>query len=244
MNNKKIFLTKEKYPKIRPALSKNLKTIFNNHYLNNRKSFLSQLVETWLHYNIKKISKKKSNTLEVGAGTLNHLKYEDLTNVNYDIIEPKKFLFKNSKDLKKINKIYKTISDCKNNYYDRIISCAVLEHLEDLPNFLITSSFKMKKFSFQSHSIPCEGYPVWDFSWSILSGFLFKLKTGYSFKEIQKHEHLNKFEEILSLINFFYKKVAVKYSYPFFTKYTSFYANITFSNPNKKNIENYLKYRN
>jgi len=160
------------------------------------------------------------------------------------LLSQKKYLFINNNNLKKINKIYKTIHECKNNYYDRIISCATLEHLEDLPNFLIYSSFKMKKTSFQSHSIPCEGYPMWDFSWTVLSGFLFRIKTGYDFREVQKHEHLNNFDEILSLIEFFYKKVTIKYSYPFYNKYMSFYANITFSSPNNKNIKNYLKYNN
>lgn len=244
MNNNKFFIIKKNYPKKRRPLSRNLKKIFNKHYLNNRQNFLSQLLETWLHKSIKQINNKKIKTIEIGAGTLNHLKYENLKNNTYDIIEPKKFLFKNSNSLKKINKIYKTIEDCKNNYYDRIISCAVLEHLEDLPHYLVASSFKMKKSSFQSHSIPCEGYPMWDYSWTLLSGFLFRIKTGHSFKEVQKHEHLNNFDEILSLIKFFYKKVTIKYSYPFYNKYMSFYSNITFSSPNKKNIKNYLKFNN
>jgi hypothetical protein len=244
MYNNKIIIIKKNYPKKRQQLSNNIKKIFDNHYLKNRKSFLSQLLESWLHYSIKKIKKDKINTLEIGAGTLNHLKYENLKNNTYDIIEPKKFLFKNNNDLKKINKIYKTIHECKNNFYDRIISCAVLEHLDDLPNFLVFSSLKMKKSSFQSHSIPCEGYPMWDFSWTLISGFLFRLKTGCSFREVQKYEHLNNFDEILNLIEFFYKKVTIKYSYPFYNKYMSFYANITFSNPNSKNIKNYLKYNN
>jgi len=237
-----IELYKKKYPKKRKPLNKDLKKIFNKFYLSNRTSFLSQLLESWLHFSIKKIKKKNSKTLEIGAGTLNHLAYENLTHTSYDIIEPKKFLFKKNYNISKINKIYKNISECKNNYYDRIISCAVLEHLENLPNFLIISSCKMKKFAFQSHSVPLEGYPMWDFSWRILSGLLFRIKTGHSFKEVQKHEHLNKFNEILFLIRFFYRKVKVKYSYPFFYKYLAFYANITFSNPNKKNIQKFIKY--
>ena len=73
------------------------------------------------------------------------------------------------------------------------------------------------------------------------SGILFKLKYGYSFKYYQKHDHINNFDEIVSLIDFFYKKVEIKFSYPFFNKYLSFYANIKFSNPNKKNISKYKK---
>ena len=37
----------------------------------------------------------QKNTLEIGAGNLNHLKYEGKVNLhNYSIIEPKKYLLK------------------------------------------------------------------------------------------------------------------------------------------------------
>ena len=39
----------------------------------------------------------------------------------------------------------------------------------------------------------------------------------------------NNFDEIKSLIDFFYKKVEIKFSYPFYNKYLSFFANIKFS---------------
>ena len=119
-------------------------------------------------------------TLEIGAGTLNHLEYENLDKV-YDIIEPKKFLFKNNLNKKFINKIYKDLKKCKNLYYERIISCAVLEHHTNLPEFLYLSSIKMNKKGYQSHSVPCEGYPTWDLTWFLINGIIFKIKYGYSF---------------------------------------------------------------
>ena len=234
MNLKKII---SKYPKKRVDLPIPLKKIFNKYYLNNRKNYLSQLIEKWLHLSINDRWTKK-NTLEIGAGTLNHLPYE--SKKNYDIIEPKKFLYKNSKYKKLINKIFKNIKNCKNNYYDRIISCAVLEHMTNLPEYLCISSLKMKDTGYQQHSIPCEGYPVWNITWFLFSGVLFKIKYGYSFKHIMNHEHLNNLDEVISLVSFFYSKVKIKYSYPFFNKYLSFYANIKFSNPKKNNIKRYL----
>ena len=230
-----------KYPKKRLVLPKEIKKIFKKHYLDNRKNILSQLSERWLHLSMKD-RKNKNKTLEIGAGTLNHLKYE--TKKLYDIVEPNKFLYKGSLNLKLINKSYKKISQVKNLYYDRIISCAVLEHITDLPEYLYISSLKMKKKGYQQHSIPCEGYPMWDIIWFLFSGLLFKFKYGYSFKYIQKHEHVNNFDEIISLIKFFYKKVDIKFSYPFYNKYLSFYSNITFSKPNKKNIIRYKKIKN
>ena len=193
----------KKYPKKRPSLNKKLKKIFDFEYKKNRTNFLSQLSESWLHYSIKGRKEKLNNSLEIGAGTLNHLPYEKIENKKYDVIEPKKFLYEKSSNKILINKFYNNLNIVPNNNYDRIISCAVLEHLEDLPKYLYLSTKKLKKNGYQSHSIPCEGYPVWDIAWYLMSGISFKIRTGQNFKDIQKHEHINNYDEILSLINFF-----------------------------------------
>ncbi len=238
-----IFNLIKKYPKKRPALSKEVKKIFDIEYKKNRENLLSQLSESWLHFAIKGRNLLFNTTLEIGAGSLNHLKYENFSKKHiYDVIEPKKFLYENNKNKFLVNKFYKSLNNTKKNSYSRIISCAVLEHLEDLPYYLYLSSQKMKKNGYQSHSIPCEGYPIWNITWFLISGITFKLRTGKSFKEIQRHEHLNSFDEILKLVKFFYKDVQIKYSYPFFfSPYVSFYSNLTFKNPIRKNINAYLK---
>lgn len=245
MRNQSIKILKfKKYPKKRPKLDDQLKKIFDSEYKKNRTNFLSQLCESWLHYSIKGRKNEHETTLEIGAGTLNQLKYENYKKKIYDVVEPKNFLFRNSPFKKNIHKFYKTIKSTPDNYYERIISCATLEHLEDLPDFLYLSSKKMKKQGYQSHSIPCEGYPIWHLAWWIFSGITFKLRTGFSFNKIQRHEHLNNFDEIKEMICFFYKKWKISYSYPsFFSPYCSFYANITFWSPNKKNILLYKNYK-
>ena len=237
---KKTLKLLKKYPKKRPSLNKKLKKIFNFEYKKNRTNFLSQLSESWLHFSIKGRKESLNKSLEIGAGTLNHVPYEEMKNNKYDVIEPKKFLYKNNNNKVLINKFYSNLNFVPNNKYDRIISCAVLEHLEDLPKYLHLSAKKLKKNGYQSHSIPCEGYPIWDISWYLMSGISFKIRTGQNFREVQKHEHINNYDEILTLINFFYKKVKISFSYPgFFTPFLSLYANITFSSPNKKNFAIY-----
>ena len=239
---KKALKLLKQYPKKRPPLNKKLKKIFDFEYKKNRTNFLSQLSESWLHFSIRGRKKFFNKSLEIGAGTLNHVPYEEMKNNKYDVIEPKKFLYKNNSNKTLINKFYGNLNIVPNNKYDRIISCAVLEHLEDLPRYLHLSSKKLKKNGYQSHSIPCEGYPVWDIAWYLASGISFKIRTGQNFREVQKHEHINSYDEILFLINFFYKKVKISFSHPgFFTPYLSLYANITFSVPNKKNITIYKK---
>ena len=74
----------------------------------------------------------------------------------------------------------------------------------------------MKNDGYQSHSIPCEGYPTWKITWDIISGVPFKMRTGFNFKEIQNHEHINNYDEILCLIKYFYKQCDIKFSYPLF----------------------------
>jgi len=236
----------KKYPKKRAPLSKKIKKIFNNEYTKNRTNFLSQLSESWLHFSIKgRKSKKKCSTLEIGAGNLNHLKYESPNNLlNYTVIEPQKFLLKNNK-YKNSVKIYKNLNQVKKKSLDRIISCAVLEHVTDLPKYLAQSSGFLKSNGYQSHSIPCEGYPLWHLVWDIVSGIPFKIRTGLNFKEIQKYEHVNNYDEILFLIKYFYNECDIKFSYPsFFTPYLSLYANITFSKPNNTNINKYFLLKN
>ena len=115
------------------------------------------------------------------------------------MIEPKKFLYKSNRNKMLINKFYDNLNFAPNNKYDRIISCAVLEHLVDLPKYLYLSTKKLKKNGYQSHSIPCEGYPVWDIAWYLMSGISFKIRTGQNFIDVQKHEHINNYDEINSL---------------------------------------------
>ena len=238
MRNNQIQKILKLFPKERPPLPKKIKKIFNKVYKENRKNSLISFAERWMHESIYGLNSIK-NTLEIGAGTLNHLKFEKIKK-NYDIIEPKKYLYKKTIQEKKIRKILPNLKACKKNYYDRIISIAVLEHMTELPNFLAESSFNIKNNGYHSHSIPCEGY-LFNFTSSIISGIPFYLKHGLSYKYIMKHEHVNNLDEIITLINFFYKKVKIKYSYPFYTKYLAFYANITFKHPNKKRVKTFLK---
>ncbi len=233
------------YPKKKIPLSLKLKNIFQKEYKINRERKINSIFEKWMHKNIKKLKNKSNiNTLEIGAGTLNHLSYEDNSNKDkYDIIEPKKFLYRNNILKKKINKIYTDYKNLPDKNYDRIISIATLEHLTDLPKFLAMSAFKLKnKNSFHSHSIPCEGYFAWTIANRYISGAIFKLRTGCSYDEMMKYEHVNNYDEIYSMIKFFYKNVHITFSYPFFLNaHTSFYANISFSGPRLKVCKKYLK---
>ncbi len=114
-------------------------------------------------------------------------------------------MYRNSILKKRINKNYPSFNNLPNKKYDRIISCATLEHITDLPKFLATSAFKLKnENSFHSHSIPCEGYLAWTIANRYISGIFFRLRTGCSYNELMKYEHVNNYDEIYSIIKIFY----------------------------------------
>lgn len=233
---------KAHFPKKRPPLIEDLQKTYDKEYKSNRQSFLSQMCESWLHFQIKGRKDVDLKTLELGAGTLNHLTYEKWEDGKvYDIIEPKKFLYEDSQDLHKIRSVFADLNDLpQKRSYDRIISCAVLEHLTNLPLFLAKSAFLMTEQGYQSHSIPVEGYPTWQAAW-----FLFnfpKYKSLNKCKSILKHEHVNNYDCIYGLVSFLYKVVQVKFSYPLFVSpYVSFYASLTFSKPQLDVCEKVLK---
>jgi hypothetical protein len=135
----------KQFPKKRIELPEEYQKIYEKHYEENRNggtkmSFLSQIMEEWLHKSIAKSSDENKITLEIGAGTLNQLKWEK--NSIYDIIEPFKLLYENSTEKNRINKIYNDISDIETNKkYDRIISCACFEHILNLPEVIAKSCF-------------------------------------------------------------------------------------------------------
>ena len=71
-----------RFPKKRPRLPHAVETIFNEFYSKNRSSSISQTLESWLHKSIKGRHEANKKTLEIGAGTLNHLNYENLDEKN------------------------------------------------------------------------------------------------------------------------------------------------------------------
>src|SRR6056300_24591 len=80
----------KRYPKKRIHLNKNYMDVYNQHYLKNRSgsglsNYLSKIMESWMHKKVSTI--KGKNILELGAGNLNHLKYERDFQI-YDIVEP------------------------------------------------------------------------------------------------------------------------------------------------------------
>ncbi|MFC3878573.1 hypothetical protein ACFOSV_00205 [Algoriphagus namhaensis] len=235
----------ENYPKTRPPLSKGIKEIYNQHYKSNRDgdtpaSGLAQKMEQWLH---KKVSSDVTfyhdkRTLEIGAGTLNQLKYEQSD--YYDIVEPFEALFLNSSDLKKIRSVYRDIDEVDiSNQYDRITSIATFEHITDLPKVVAKSCLLLDPNGSLRTSIPNEGTFLWTLAWKMTTGLEFKLRHGLEYGNLMKFEHVNTAKEIEEVLNFFYNSNTCKVFG--LNKNIGLYRFYESRNPDKEKAKNYLK---
>ena len=76
-------------------------------------------------------------------------------------------------------------------------------------------------------AIPCEGEFAFKLGWMLTTSLAFKLKYNLDYSKIMKYEHVNTIDEILILLNNYFKITKFKRS-PFILpiKNLSFYAYI------------------
>ncbi len=207
----------ENYPKHREELPKAFQLIYSDYYQQNREgettaTGVSKKVESWLHKKVAAdveadFSKK---TLEIGAGTLNQLQYEKTE--NYEIIEPFKKLFADSKSLNRISNIYNDIDEiCIDKKFDRITSVATFEHILDLPKVVAKSCLLLKNKGTLRTSIPNQGSLLWKLGYSLTTGIEFRLKYGLNYSILMNYEHVNTANEIEKVLKYFYEKNSSSY---------------------------------
>lgn len=205
----------EKFPKKRPALPPEYAKIYEEQYKSNRggetvASSASQRMESWLHKKVAEDSSPNLSTLEIGAGNLNQLKYETIGN-EYDVVEPFKALYEDVPAKAKIRKIYDFIEDIDlANKYDRVTSCAVFEHIDNLPYVVAKSGLLLKSDGCLRTAVPSEGGFLWKCGYSLTTGLEFKLHYKLNYSVLMKYEHLNTLDEIHEVLKYFYRKVTVK----------------------------------
>lgn len=204
----------EKYPKTRKPLPEDYQNIYANYYKHNREgetsaSFFAQKAEAWLHKKVAKDVRNVDNksTLEIGAGTLNQLKYEQTR--PYDIVEPFTELFQNSKFLTRVNTIYTDVNEIGNDKkYDRITTIATFEHILNLPEVVAKTCLLLNQDGVLRVSIPNEGTFLWTLGWKFSTGLEFKLKYGLDYGVLMRYEHANTADEIEMVLKYFYKKTS------------------------------------
>lgn len=235
----------ENYPKERIKLPLEFQKIYSEHYKNNREgstsaSSLAQKMEAWLHRKVAKdvIGIQNKSTLEIGAGTLNQLNYEQTK--PYDIIEPFSELYSNSKFRNHIDCVYNDIDDVsESKSYDRITSVATFEHILDLPKVVAKTCIHLNENGSLRVSIPNEGTFVWKLGYKLTTGIEFKLKYGLDYSILMNYEHVNTADEIEQVLKYFYGKV--KCSCFGINRRIAFYRFYECSNPKIEISEQYLK---
>ena len=204
------------YPRIRPPVSAEFSRVYEQVYKDNRSgkgllSHLSQQLESWMHRKVAScVNAQAHQLLEIGGGTLNHVDYEQNT-LHYDIIEPLHILYQDNPKKSRIRHFYNDIKEIPETIrYNRIISVAVLEHIVDLPDVLRKCTTLLEKDGVFQAGIPSEGGLLWGMAWRCSMGLSFKLRTGLDYGELMRHEHVSNADEIIALVQHFFKEVTVK----------------------------------
>lgn len=231
------------FPKTRIDLPDRYKEIYSEHYKINREgktpaTSLSMLMEAWMHHKIAEdVHKTKTKTtLEIGAGTLNHLGYEN--SAQYDIVEPFRELYISSPYISRINNVYADINHIEETKrYDRIISIATFEHILNLPEVVYKSCKLLEKDGVLRVAIPNEGKFIWKLGWKLTTGIEYKLKYRLDYGLLMKYEHVNTADEIEEILKFFYEDVKCFFSG--LIKPFSFYRCFICSSPNLHNLHQY-----
>jgi hypothetical protein len=203
------------FPKSRPALPPEYLAIYAEQYKQNREgasaaSDLAQKMESWMHRQVAADQAADKWTLEIGAGTLNHLPYEPDAAL-YDIVEPFEFLFETSPAKDRVANFYSDISAISTGTeYDRIISIATFEHICELPAVVARCGTLLSPGGNLRVGIPSEGTILWKLGYKLTTGLEFRRKYGLDYEVLMRHEHVNTASEIEAVLRYFFSKIQRK----------------------------------
>lgn len=239
----KVFIN---FPKKRPPLPQEFQTIYSEHYKQNRDggsaaSSLAQKLESWMHRKVAEDVKfgARRSTLEIGAGTLNHMPFEPWT-TPYDIVEPFRYLIESSHNMDHVRRVYDDISEIPDNIkYERIISIATFEHICNLPEVIARSGLLLVEGGELRAGIPSEGTILWRLGYTFATGLEFRRKYNLDYEVLMKHEHVNTAKEIEEVIRYFFRDVKV--SVFGVAKSLSFYQFYSCAKPRLEKCSEYLK---
>jgi hypothetical protein len=221
------------YPRTRPPLPEAHRRIYLDEYRRNRGVSggvlfrVTASLEGWMHRKIARL--QTGRLLELGAGTLNHLQYEPA--LPYDIVEPWPALYQHSGMRDRIAHAYASISDIPEHVrYARVISVAVLEHVENLPDLVARSGLLLAGDGVFQAGIPAEGGMLWGLAWRSTTGIAYRLRTGLPYAPVMRYEHLNTAAEIIAILRHFFRSVALSW-FPLPSQHLSFYCYIEARDP-------------
>lgn len=234
------------YPRKRISLPAAWQKIYAETYKQSRggKTFLynlTQKLESWMHRQVS-VSGHTGRLLEIGAGTLNHVRYE-IDIGRYDVIEPFLELYAGSQDAARISSFYSDIAEIPaSERFDRIVSVAVLEHILDLPHVIARAGLLLEEGGTFAAGIPSEGGFMWGFTWRASVGLAARIKHGLDYGDLMRHEHVSKAPEIIAVVSHFFRNCKVR-RFPFSFHHLSLYSCIIASDPIRERCLEYAQQR-
>lgn len=245
MNEREIDGLLARFPKTRTQLPPEYQRIYEREYTLNRSGLsldtkISSQLESWMHKRVAR-PPQQGSVLELGAGTLNHLRYEAVAD-GYDVIEPFTELYRDAKNIDLVDHFYKDIDEVpKDKKYQRVISIAVLEHLIELPKVVAQMVLHMRTNGTFHAGIPTEGGALWSLAWNTTTGIAYWLRNRLPYRVIMEHEHVNSAGEIESVVNYLFNDVSIsRFPLPIF--HASFYTYIEASGPNYNRADKILEW--
>ena len=244
MNNLDGLLTT--YPRTRIPLPAAWQRVYEETYKESRggKTLLYKLtqeLEGWMHRQVR-TSGHTGRLLEIGAGTLNHVRHE--TDVGrYDVIEPFHELYAGSPYASRIGRFYSDIADIPDTErFDRIVSVAVLEHILDLPYAVARAGLLLEEGGTFAAGIPSEGGFLWGFSWRASVGLAARIKHGLDYGDLMRHEHVSTAPEIIGIVSHFFRSCEIR-RFPLPLYHMSLYSCIIASDPIRERCLEFGKQR-
>jgi SAM-dependent methyltransferase len=233
------------FPKQRTVLPAAYQALYEEEYKRNRGCHNSspdfkQKLEHWMHRQVANTAAPDGAVLEIGAGTLNHVCWEEALRP-YDIVEPFTALYEGQSARTRLRNIFQDIGDVPVGMeYSKILSVAVLEHVENLPQLVARTALLLRDDGVMVHGVPSEGGILWYLAWRFGTGLSFSLRTGLSYATLMRHEHVNNVAEIVRVLRIFFADVSCSH-FPLPLLHGSFYTCVRMLTPDKERAAAYLE---
>lgn len=196
-----------KWPKKLPPLTEEQQRIsddFMKHWLEVLPKRFSMIERFNQGYPVKASPKDFRTTLEIGAGSGEHLLYEKLTpeqQKNYYALDFRDNMCRQIQE--RFRDVHVVAADCQHqlpfpdNSFDRVLAIHVLEHLPDLPSAIREARRVCKDNGTFIVVIPCEGGLLYSLARRISAQRIFERRYKQSYRWFIEHEHVNRPEEII-----------------------------------------------
>ena len=167
---------------------------------------------------LKKLNKKKINTLELGAGLGTQIEYEDLSFQNYYCTEIRTNIYNAlKKKYPNVNVVQCDIQKkmpFEDNFFDRVNVIHVLEHLPNLPSCIEEVYRCLKKGGIFQIVMPCDPGFLYKMCRKVSSERLMRKHFNVDYDWFINREHINSPDEILYFVNKKFKPLNKKF-FPF-----------------------------